>query len=284
MAFASGHLKEEDRTIGATLFWFKLGLIELVAFRQGRWRAWKYSNISSTTIAVAIVDDANAVDTIATSGIISSRPNSELRRCMKFGIVQLALVLFTLTALLHIQVPEEEGLRLEQMSKPQSVRLKELIKEGVQEVWPQLQNYGTAKYCMAKKEGWAVAWDQVMEDLGIPTLGKHRKILGVNESATQAEIRKKYRELSRKYHPDKNVGLAASNPSGLDEHDTKKMMENLNEAYEKLKAAPSGGESWMSQIWKDFTDSIKMEDQEQEQSNSKLDTMRQSRQFMNDEL
>ena len=32
------------------------------------------------------------------------------------------------------------------------------------------------------------------------------KILGVNSNCTQEEIKKKYKELAMKYHPDRNPG------------------------------------------------------------------------------
>lgn len=35
---------------------------------------------------------------------------------------------------------------------------------------------------------------------------EYYRILGVSENATETEIRKKYRELARKYHPDSNPG------------------------------------------------------------------------------
>lgn len=38
----------------------------------------------------------------------------------------------------------------------------------------------------------------------------HYKILGVKKSSTQAEIKKKYRELAKKYHPDTNSGSKVS--------------------------------------------------------------------------
>jgi DnaJ-class molecular chaperone len=49
-------------------------------------------------------------------------------------------------------------------------------------------------------------------------------ILGVNENATKDEIKKAYRTLQMKYHPDKNLGNQES-------HD---MTQKINEAYETL--------------------------------------------------
>ena len=48
------------------------------------------------------------------------------------------------------------------------------------------------------------------------------EILGVSKNATENELKKKYRELSYKYHPDRN-------PSGSEQ------MQKINEAYETLK-------------------------------------------------
>ncbi len=50
------------------------------------------------------------------------------------------------------------------------------------------------------------------------------KILGVNENATKDEIKKAYRGLQMKYHPDKNPGSEEAN----------KMTQKINEAYETL--------------------------------------------------
>lgn len=49
-------------------------------------------------------------------------------------------------------------------------------------------------------------------------------ILGVNENATKDEIKKAYRKLQMKYHPDKNPGCQESND----------MTQRINEAYETL--------------------------------------------------
>ena len=50
------------------------------------------------------------------------------------------------------------------------------------------------------------------------------KVLGVSENATQDEIKKAYRQMAKKYHPDLNPG---------DENAAKKMNE-INEAYDML--------------------------------------------------
>lgn len=51
------------------------------------------------------------------------------------------------------------------------------------------------------------------------------EILGLNENASQAQIKTAYRKLSQKFHPDKNQG---------DPYFTE-MFKNVNEAYEHLK-------------------------------------------------
>ena len=49
-------------------------------------------------------------------------------------------------------------------------------------------------------------------------------ILGVDKNATQDEIKQKYRELSKKYHPDKNPGDKSAEDKFKD----------INEAYHTL--------------------------------------------------
>ena len=52
------------------------------------------------------------------------------------------------------------------------------------------------------------------------------KILGVSSSANDAEIKKAYREMSMKWHPDRNPGI-----------DVTATMQDINEAYAILKDA-----------------------------------------------
>lgn len=54
------------------------------------------------------------------------------------------------------------------------------------------------------------------------------KVLGVEPTADKREIRKAYRQLSKKYHPDKYKG------SKLSENQVMEKMQELNEAYETL--------------------------------------------------
>jgi len=60
------------------------------------------------------------------------------------------------------------------------------------------------------------------------------KVLGVSKNATDEEIKKAYRELARKYHPDNYQ----QNPD-LAELASEKMKE-VNEAYERIQAERSG--------------------------------------------
>ena len=51
------------------------------------------------------------------------------------------------------------------------------------------------------------------------------KVLGVSPDATDEEIKKAYRQLAKKYHPDRNPGDATA----------AKKMQEVNEAYDRIK-------------------------------------------------
>jgi DnaJ family protein B protein 4 len=55
-------------------------------------------------------------------------------------------------------------------------------------------------------------------------------LLGLQSNATDSEIKKAYRELSFKYHPDKNV-----NATDFQRKENEKKIKEINEAYETLK-------------------------------------------------
>jgi DnaJ-class molecular chaperone len=54
-------------------------------------------------------------------------------------------------------------------------------------------------------------------------------ILGVSKTASDSEIKKQYRELAKKYHPDKNLSLSGNEKKEYDE-----MFKKIGEAYEVL--------------------------------------------------
>jgi len=56
-------------------------------------------------------------------------------------------------------------------------------------------------------------------------MDNYYNILGVHENATADEIKKAYRKLQMKYHPDKNPG----------DNESKHMTQKINEAYETLR-------------------------------------------------
>jgi len=63
------------------------------------------------------------------------------------------------------------------------------------------------------------------------------QILGIPRTATDDEIKKAYRTLARKYHPDNFAGAAAQ-AAGAEEK-----MKEINAAYEEIQKIRSGGSS-----------------------------------------
>lgn len=62
------------------------------------------------------------------------------------------------------------------------------------------------------------------------------KVLGVSRSATDEEIKKAYRELARKYHPDTHAGNPLADL-------VEEKMKEVNEAYEMIQKERSGASS-----------------------------------------
>ena len=64
---------------------------------------------------------------------------------------------------------------------------------------------------------------------GFEDTTKYYNLLGINKGATQEEVKKAYREMARKHHPDK---YATADDDVKDYHEKK--FKEINEAYEKL--------------------------------------------------
>ena len=67
------------------------------------------------------------------------------------------------------------------------------------------------------------------------------KVLGVSPSASEEEIKRAYRELARKYHPDNYINNPLADLA-------QEKMQQINEAYDTIiKQRQGGGSSYSSQ-------------------------------------
>jgi len=83
------------------------------------------------------------------------------------------------------------------------------------------------------------------------------KILGVSKTATQDEIKKAYRKLARKYHPDKNKGDKAA----------EEKFKEINEAYEVL-GNPENRKKYdeVGMYWRQYDEYKKAQEQARRQA------------------
>jgi DnaJ-class molecular chaperone len=88
------------------------------------------------------------------------------------------------------------------------------------------------------------------KSLSSEAVQRARKLLGLGECATLSEIKNAFRDMAKKYHPDKCRG---------DKKDCENMMRKLNEAHETILAFLSGYRYCFDQkpseeeeYWEDF--------------------------------
>lgn len=91
--------------------------------------------------------------------------------------------------------------------------------------WLEFKNTMWELYEEGRKHGWKNIYDELVKALDPKGEANARKVLSVSESASEQEIKRSYKQLVRKWHPDKNKGNT--------EEAEKKFME-IQEAYEIL--------------------------------------------------
>ena len=62
------------------------------------------------------------------------------------------------------------------------------------------------------------------------SIDRHYKMLEVTKNASNEEVKKAYRKMVKKYHPDKLVGLGEEHLKGA-----KEKFQNIQSAYEQIK-------------------------------------------------
>lgn len=81
------------------------------------------------------------------------------------------------------------------------------------------------------------------------------KVLGVNNMASKEEIRKAYRALARKYHPDVNPGNKTAEEKFKEINDAYAILsdEKKKEEYDKAAEAPQNKEGFSNMTGNHFT-------------------------------
>jgi len=110
----------------------------------------------------------------------------------------------------------------------ESIKFRESVNNLLKsQLWKQFTDSVKSVWNYYRQHGWLHAWDELIKTLD--PLGERNalSILELSSSATQDEITKKWREMSRRYHPDKFTDPAEKAVA------QEKFME-IKEAYDKI--------------------------------------------------